>query len=452
MPSENPVLRSHADLIIKAALQAVDPKRAVHQHVSIEGKVLRCGTHTFDLSDYKRILITGAGKAAAPMAAAVEEIMGDLLSGGIVVVKDGHVIPVEKTIILEASHPVPDERGVKAAEAIMSLVENNADETTLFINLISGGASALLTAPAPGITLDDKQEVTRLLLECGAEIQEINAVRKHLSAVKGGNLARLAGNSTILSLVISDVIHDRLDTIGSGPAFPDRTTWQDARNILEKYGLWGKVPESVRKRIEGGLAGAIPDTPHENDPCFMGVTTCIIASNRQALQAAAAEAGKAGYRTLVLSSSISGETRDIAQMHAAIAREITESGNPAPRPCCIISGGETTVTMGDKHGKGGRNQEFALAAACEISGLENLLILSVGTDGTDGPTDAAGAMVTGDTLRKAEEKGLDARQYLKMHDAYTLFHKLDQLIITGPTMTNVMDIHVILAGRESNQK
>ena len=446
MPSENPALRSHADIIIKAALDAVDPGNAVKKHLSIKGKVLRCATHTFDLSDYRKIFVIGAGKAAAPMAAAVEDIFKDLLSGGIVVVKDGHVCPVKKTTILEASHPVPDERSVKAANAIMELVEKNADDTTLFINLISGGASALLSAPAPGITLDDKQTVNRLLLECGAEIQEINAVRKHLSAVKGGNLARLAGSSTMLSLVISDVIHDRLDTIGSGPAFPDRTTWQDARNILEKYDLWDRVPESVQKRIEQGIAGKIPDTPCENDPSFMGVTTCVIASNRQALMAAAAEARRAGYDTLVLSSSISGETIHIAKMHAAIAREITETGNPAPPPCCIISGGETTVTMGEKHGTGGRNQEFALAAACEISGLENLLILSVGTDGTDGPTDAAGAMVTGDTLRKARGKGLDALKYLETHDAYTFFRALDQLVITGPTMTNVMDIHVILAG------
>ncbi len=438
------ILRSHADTIIEAALAAVAPEKAIRRHLCLEGASLRCGSHLIDLSGFKKAVVIGAGKAGAPMAAATEGILGELVQGGIVVVKDGHVCPTDRVRILEASHPVPDSRSVEAAKEILRLVEENAGPETLFINLLSGGASALLAAPAPGITLQDKQEVTRLLLECGADIYEINAVRKHLSAIKGGNLARAARGSTMISLVISDVIGDRLDTIGSGPAFPDSTTWKDAHDILHRYHLWEKVPDTVRKRIEQGMCGKVPDTPSEDDPCFISVITCIIASNRQALKAASQAARGIGYRTLILSSSIRGETADIAGMHSAIAREISESGNPLPGPCCIISGGETTVTMGEDHGTGGRNQEFALSAACEIAGLKNVMVLSLGTDGTDGPTDAAGAAVTGETVDTARKLGLDPTAYLRRHDAYTFFKQTGELIITGPTMTNVMDIHIVL--------
>ena len=444
MHPDSPDLRFDADFIFRAALEAVDPKKAVRAHFSLDGDVLQCQGRLFYLSHYEKIVVIGAGKAGAPMALAVEEILGHMISCGIVVVKDGHVMPLSKIKLLEASHPVPDERSVNAARQIMGLVEENAGPSTLFVNLLSGGASALLAAPAPGITLEHKQEVTRLLLECGADIQEINAVRKHLSAVKGGNLARLAAGATIISLVISDVIHDRLDTIGSGPAFPDSTTWEDVKAILSRYDLWERVPNAVRARVEQGLSGELPDTPSADDPCFKGVTTSIIASNRQALSAAAAAAKDRGYTPLVLSSSIQGETSDIARMHGAIAREVTETANPLPPPCCIISGGETTVTMEDRHGKGGRNQEFALAAALEIDGLENVLVLSAGTDGTDGPTDAAGAAVTGKSVELAKKMGLDAEDFLKRHDAYNFFIKTGELIMTGPTLTNVMDVHLML--------
>ncbi len=443
-PSATETMRSNADTITEAALAAVEPERAMTRHLSVEGSSLRCGSHLIDLSDFKKAVIIGAGKAGAPMAAAAERILGNLIQGGIVVVKDGHVRPTDRIKILAASHPVPDNRSVEAAKKILRLIEKNAGPETLFINLLSGGASALLAAPAPGLTLQDKQEVTRLLLECGADIYEINAVRKHLSAIKGGNLARVARGSTMISLIISDVIGDRLDTIGSGPAFPDSTTWKDAYDILQRYHLWRKVPCAVRKRIEQGISGQVPDTPSKDDPCFRSVITCIIASNRQALHAASKAAKGLGYHTLILSSSIKGETADIAGMHSAIAREISENSNPLPPPCCIISGGETTVTMSEDHGIGGRNQEFALSAACEIAGLKNVMILSLGTDGTDGPTDAAGAVVTGETVAMARKLGLEPSLFLQRHDAYTFFKQTGELIITGPTMTNVMDIHIVL--------
>ncbi len=439
-------LRKDAGAILKAALDAVEPSGAVKRHLKRDGELLRCGDHTFNLDRFEKIIVIGAGKAGAPMAAAIEDILGDLIEGGIVSVKDRHVLPLRKITLLEASHPVPDSRGVRAAEQVAELVRNNRGSSTLFINLISGGASALLPLPARGISLEDKQKVTRLLLECGADINEINAVRKHLSAIKGGNLARLASGSVMITLVISDVIGDRLDTIGSGPAFPDTTTWKDVREILERYNLYEKVPEPVRSRIERGLKGEIPDTPDRQDPCFREVVTCIIASNRQALLSACDEARVLGYRPMLLSSMIQGETSVIARMHGAIAHEARESSNPLRPPCCIVSGGETTVTMGEEHGKGGRNQEFALAAALEIAGLEDVLILSAGTDGTDGPTDAAGAVVTGKSVDNGKKIGLDASLYLRRHDSYSFFSRSGELIVTGPTMTNVMDIHLIMLG------
>ncbi len=438
-------LRKIAKDIFNHALAAVEPRAAVRSFLQLEGSVLRCGSRILDISDYDKIIVTGAGKAGAPMAAAIEEIFGSRIFQGIVAVKDGHILPLERIELIEAAHPVPDRRGVEAARRIQRLVSEHASAQTLVINLVSGGASALLPSPAEGISLEDKQLVTRLLLQCGADISEINCVRKHLSLLKGGGLARLAAPSTIISLLISDVIGDDPAVIGSGPAYPDSTTWEDALSILKKYRLADKAPAAVIKRIEAGVNGLIKDTPKDNDPVFHHVTSCIIASNRIAISAAAERARTLGFAPLVLSAAIHGETAEAAIFHASIAREINESGNPLPRPCCIISGGETTVTIEGEHGLGGRNQEFALAAAREISRIPDCLIMSAGTDGTDGPTDAAGASVTGSTVDNALKIGLDPKKYLDHHDSYSFFKKTGELIITGPTMTNVMDIHLVLA-------
>jgi hydroxypyruvate reductase len=291
--------------------------------------------------------------------------------------------------------------------------------------------------PAPPITLGEKQATTNVLLACGATIHEINSVRKHISLIKGGQLAGLAFPAKVLSLILSDVIGDDLDVIGSGPTSADASTFASARAVFDKYGIWNKAPRAVRVRIEDGAAGKIPETPK----ALKNVDNRIIGSNRLALDAAAEEAKKLGFKPLILSSSIEGETREIAGMHASIAREVRESGNPLKPPVCIISGGETTVTLRGK-GKGGRNQEFALAAALGIAGLKDVLILSAGTDGTDGPTDAAGAQADGDTLRR----GPEALRRLANNDSYDFFARLKDLIITGPTGTNVMDIHLILVG------
>ncbi len=437
-------LRQHAADILRAALEAVEPAQAVKRVLNLEGDTLQINGHSLDLSAYDRIVAVGAGKAGAPMAAALEEVLGPRLLGGKVVVKDGHGGPTQKIQIYEASHPVPDERGVQAGKEIAEFLEAQAGPRTLVFCLLSGGGSALLVSPAPGVSLADKQETTRLLLASGADIAEINAIRKHLSRLKGGNLARLAGESRVVSLIISDVVGDRLDTIASGPTVPDQTTWADCRDTLERYGIWSQVPEPVRQRVQKGLDGEIPDTPKPGQPELEKVINLIVAGNRQALDYAAAKASELGYATLILSSTIEGETYDIARMHAAMAREVRQTGHPLAPPCCLISGGETTVTLGDSPGKGGRNQEFALACALDLEGLEGVLALSAGTDGTDGPTDAAGAQADGHTAARAREKGLDPRDFLERHDAYNFFQPLGDLIITGPTRTNVMDVRLML--------
>ncbi len=346
--------------------------------------------------------------------------------------------------VIEAQHPVPDAAGVRASAEIERLVRGlNARD--LLIVAISGGASALLSAPAEPLSLYAKQKTTDLLLRAGASIHELNAVRKHLSRLKGGQLASLAYPATVISLILSDVIGNRLDVIGSGPTAPDPTTFSDAVEVLKKFRLLDRVPRQVRERLERGAQGKIRETPKPGDPVFKHVHNVVIGSNHLALEAAAREAKALGFQPLILSSSIEGETREVARVHAQILREVIASGNPVRSPACILSGGETTVTVKGK-GKGGRNQEFALAAALEIDALRNCVVLSAGTDGTDGPTDAAGAVVSGDTIRNALERGLVAAQYLANNDSYPFLDALGALLKTGPTGTNVMDIHLLIAG------
>lgn len=416
-------LRRDALAIFRAALAAADPADAVARRLK-----------RLDVSGFRNIYVLGAGKAGASMAQAAERVLGRRITAGLINVKDGHTARLRRIELNECGHPVPDQRGVSGAERIAAIAES-AGRDDLVLCLISGGASALLPAPAPPITLEEKQAVTRLLLACGANIHEINAVRKHISRIKGGQLARLAAPATVESLLLSDVIGDDLDVIGSGPTAPDASTFETAAAILAKYGIAGRVPASVRDRIVRGE----PETPKPGDPLFRRVRNTVVGSNRLALDAAAKRARELGYRTLVLSSEIEGETREIARMHAAIAREIVKTGRPVRAPACIVTGGETTVTLqGD--GLGGRNQEFVLAAAIDIAGLPNAAVFSAGTDGTDGPTDAAGAIADGATLARNP----DARRYLDANDSYHYFESLNDLIQTGPTNTNVMDVRLIL--------
>jgi len=427
-------LRRHALRIFRAALDAADPGEA------ILGRMRR-----YNLRRFHTVYVVGAGKAGASMAAALERVPGLRITSGLVNVKYGHTAPLRRVELRECGHPVPDENGLAGAKRIAQIARQ-AGSRDLLLAVISGGASALLPLPAAGISLADKQATTEALLACGADIHELNTIRKHLSAIKGGQLARLAWPATVIALVLSDVIGDDLDVIGSGPTVPDRSTFSQALGIVRRYGLVERVPGGVRERLERGAMGEIEETPRAGDAVFARVRNIVVGSNRIAVAAAARAARALGYRTLVLSTMVQGETRDVARLHAAIAREIRASGQPVKPPACIISGGETTVALRGGHGLGGRNQEFVLAAAGDIAGMENVAVLSAGTDGTDGPTDAAGAIADGRTVARASEKGLSAAETLARNDSWHFFEPLGDLIRTGPTGTNVMDVHVVMVG------
>jgi glycerate 2-kinase len=415
-------MKSDALAIFQAALAAADPAASTLKSL----RQLKLPLARFD-----RIFLVAVGKAAIGMAAAVENFVGPKLTDGIALTKYGHTNRTLRLCkILEAAHPVPDTAGCQASQQIEQLLRTlNARD--LLLTAISGGASALLSAPAAGISLRDKQRATDLLLRAGADIFELNAVRKHLSRLKGGQLAALAYPATVVSLLLSDVIGDPIDVIGSGPTAPDTSTFEEARNVLAKYNLFHRVPTSIRRRLESNSQ----ETPKPADPLFKNVRNVLTAGNRQALTAAAAKARTLGYRPLILSSKIQGEAKEVARVHAAILRD-------APANSCILSGGETTVTVKAK-GKGGRNQEFALALALDIAGIPNVAALCAGTDGTDGPTDAAGAFVTGQTISDPAK----ARRYLSENNSYEFFNPLGALIKTGPTGTNVMDINILLTQR-----
>jgi glycerate 2-kinase len=432
------VLSRDALRIFHAALKAANPAEAVLRHVQLAGNVLAAGRKRYHLDLFRHVYVIGAGKASAQMAQSIERLLGKRITGGLINIKYGHAVRLRRIELNECGHPIPDRNGELGAQRIAEIARQ-AGQDDLVLCLISGGASALLPLPAPPVTLEEKQETTRLLLHCGANIHELNCVRKHISAVKGGQLAELAFPATVLALILSDVIGDDLDVIGSGPTVPDRSTFSDARAILAKYGISGRVPAAIQERFSGSAS----ETPKPGDQIFEKVQNLIVGSNRLAVDAAAQQARSLGYHTLVLSTFIEGETRDVARVHAAIAKEIRATGRPVKPPACVISGGETTVTIRGS-GLGGRNQEFALAAALDIAGLKDVVVLSAGTDGTDGPTDAAGALADGSTVARAEAKCLNAAAYLANNDSYPFFEHLGNLIKTGPTGTNVADVRLIL--------
>jgi len=435
-------LKSDARAIFDAGLKAVDPINAVKRQLKRDNNILELQGQKYNLTEYENIYVIGMGKAAASMAQGVEEVIGDEITSGVINVKYGHTAPLRAIKIKEAGHPVPDEAGLIGTKEIIDLLKGTG-ENDLVICVISGGGSALLPLPAGNIKLEEKQAVTQSLLDCGATIHEINAIRKQISAVKGGRLAKLAYPSTLISLILSDVIGDDLDVIASGPTVPDTHTFHDCRGIIDKYKLRNKVPESIIAYVEKGCSGEVEDTPKSEDPAFKRTQNAIVASNILAILAAKKKAEELGYNTLILSTFIHGETEEVAKVHTAIAKEITSSGNPVKKPACLISGGETTVTI-EGGGYGGRNQEFVLAAALDIDGLNNVVVLSGGTDGTDGPTDAAGAFADGTTIQRASQLGLDGYELLCDNDSYNFFKPLSDLLITGPTNTNVMDLRVLL--------
>ncbi len=435
--------RERALAILRAALASVDPAAAVRRHLSLEGDSLYVGGRGYDLSRFRHIYVVGAGKASGAMAQALEEILGDRLTSGLVNVRYGYLAPTQRVRLQEAGHPLPDEAGLSATGKIVDLLRGT-DEDDLVICLISGGGSALLISPQEGISLEEVKRLTEALLRCGATINEINAVRKHISQVKGGRLARLAHPASLITLILSDVVGDPLDMIASGPTVPDTTTYAEAWRVLERYKLIEEIPPTIVRHLKLGKAGQIEETPKDGDAAFERTYNLIIGNNRQAALAAVVKGQELGFNALLLTTHLEGEAREVARVLAALAKEVVQYGEPVSPPACLVWGGETTVTVkGD--GLGGRNQEMALATALAIEDMESVLILCAATDGSDGPTDAAGAIVEGDTVIRARELGLDARAYLANNDSYHFFQALNDLIITGPTNTNVNDLAMVFA-------
>ncbi|MEW6602605.1 MAG: glycerate kinase [Nitrospirota bacterium] len=439
--------------IFFAGLEAVDPYKAVRLYTDRIKSAFSDGS-------FRRLVVAGFGKAASLMAHALEDDLGNIVDAGVIITKYGHIGGQRSAVsgrgvsqyartnsrisIHEAGHPVPDEKGVRGTNELIELIKS-ADEHTLVVCLISGGGSALLVAPYDGITLNEKQEITQLLLKAGADINDLNCVRKHISKVKGGRLAEFAYPAKIISLILSDVIGDSLDVIASGPTSPDSVTYDDALNVLKKYGLSDKVPHSIAEILRNGAAGIVPDTPKKDDAVFRKTENIIIGSSKIALDAAKRKAEELGCEAEIISAALTGEAKDAAKWIAQEARKRkSKEGRKAGKPLCLISGGETTVTV-KGNGLGGRNTELALAFAMQVEGIEGMTLLSAGTDGTDGPTDAAGAFADGTTVRNAKAAGIDPSEYLKNNDSYNFFKKAGGLFVTGPTGTNVMDLQIVLS-------
>lgn len=426
----------------EAALVAVAPDGAVLRSLQLEGDILRISGKSYNLASYKRILVLGAGKGAAPMAEAVENLLGDRLSGGMIIVKYDHALPLKKIRVAEAAHPVPDQAGYDAAHEIVRIAKS-ATSDDLVIFLFTGGASALTPALWQGISLRDMQELTGLLLQCGATIHEINTLRKHLSVFSGGRLAQAASQADAMCLIVSDVVGDNLDVIGSGPTVPDMSTFADCDAILKKFSLWDKVPPAIAAHLRDGLQGRVPETPKKGDAAFARMHNVLVATISQALEAAAACARQEGCTVHILKSDMTGEAREQALWLVAEAVSRAKDLKPGDKKICLLAGGETTVTLKGK-GLGGRNQEMALAAAIALDGQPGISMVCVGTDGTDGPTDAAGGVVDGTTAARAREKHIDLQAYLDANDSYHVLDKLGALLRTGPTRTNVMDMVAIV--------
>lgn len=433
-------LRADAAAIIEAALGAVAPQGAIGHLVQVRGDKLLVDDRVYPLADFERVTVVGAGKASATMAQAVEDILGDRIHQGVVITKhgQGHEYRGTKIAVVEGGHPTPDEAGWQGALRIAEMLEP-LGEKDLVLCLISGGGSALLTLPAGRIELHDLQELTGQLLKSGATINEMNCVRKHLSRIKGGQLARMAHPATVITLILSDVVGSPLDVIASGPTVPDPTTFAEAWAVLERYGLMRELESSIRTRLQAGMAGDVPETPKPGDPVFRSVNNAVIASNETAARAAVAAARERRYNAMLLSTYVEGEARHVASVLAAVGKECAHSGQPLAPPACLVAGGETTVTVSGE-GTGGRNQELALAAAIALDGWPNVAVATLATDGGDGTTDAAGAFVTGETARRARDRGLSPRAYLENNDSHRFFQHVGDLIVTGPTGTNVNDL------------
>ena len=436
-------LRRDAMDILRRAVEAVDPRRAVMSRLELRDGRLRFDGVELDLEGFSRFSVVGGGKAGGAMAEAVEGLLGDRVSDGIVNVLKGTEgnYPLRLIALNGASHPIPDENGVRGTGRMLSLVDQAGDDD-LIVVLISGGGSALMTYPADGVSLKEVRELTGMLLRSGATINELNAVRKHLSSFKGGQLAERAYPATVVSLILSDVVGDPLDTIASGPTAPDGSTFRDAVEVLHRYGLWKRAAASIQRRLEDGVRGRIGETPKPGDRTFDKVFNVVVGSNLVAARAAVERAAALGYNALLLSTRVEGEARHVGTVYAGIAKEAAASGHPVHVPAAVIIGGETTVTVRGS-GRGGRNQELALSAAMRIEGMD-AVVAALATDGIDGPTEAAGAIADGWTMRRARAMGLDPVESLRDNDSYRFFSRLGDAILTGPTGTNVNDLALIL--------
>jgi len=427
---------------LESALNAVDPRQIIKSRLSLRGSTMRINGYSFDLKDFRSIYVVGGGKASGSMAEALESILGKFVTRGLVNVPHGSKHKTEIITLHEARHPIPDEAGVKGTRRMLEIAEQ-AKGDALIICLISGGGSSLMPLPRGEVSIADKGKITDALLRSGATINEVNTVRKHISDFKGGWLAKKAYPATILNLILSDVVGDPLEFIASGPTVPDSTTFGEAINVLKRHGLLDGAPESVKKVLSAGEKGIILETPKANDEAFKKVFNVVVGNNRAATRAARESFRSAGLNTCLLTSVMEGEARHVGVMLASMAREIVASGNPVQKPAGIVAGGETTVTVTGE-GRGGRNQELALAVASKLSGCDGVVVASLSTDGIDGPTDAAGAIADGRTFVRASKMGLSVEQFLAVNDSYNFFSQLQDLISTGPTGTNVNDVSVIV--------
>ena len=439
---EDSLRATRSDVIqaLNHAILAASPESILKEKAKVVNNKLVLDHSQVDLSDTDRVIVIGGGKAAASMAVEMEKLLGSRITAGIVNVPD-YLEPRPRTRrvrLNDATHPVPSEMGVKGVQEMLQLV-GRPSRRDLIICLISGGGSALLPLPIEGVSLSDEKTVTNLRLKSGAPIDEINIVRKHISAVKGGRLAERLYPARVLTLIISDVVGDRLDSIASGPTVPDSSTYADARRVLVRYDIWKRAPKSVRKKIENGIANKSEETPKEDSKIFSRVSNVLVGTNKKSCEAAAEYLRSEGYKTSVLSTHVQGEARDIGRFYSGILRDMRDNVDSS----AMIVGGETTVTITKKSGLGGRNQELVLASALGIEGLEGAVIASMGTDGVDGPTDAAGAIADYTTTRRAKHVGLNGDSYLHAHDSYHFFCKLGDLIRTGPPGTNVNDNTVL---------
>jgi glycerate 2-kinase len=453
--------------ILNSALSAVEPYQTLQRFMVRSKDYLHISETTYDLMSYRRIRLIAFGKAAFPMAVAAAEIIGDNLDSGLVITpsldeplpaltenlskktRPGNTrqddllykVKQHRLKIIKSSHPIPSLKSVSAAQAVIDLI-SDLTPSDLLICLISGGGSALLAAPAKGTTLEDIQLLTQLLLSCGAPINEINILRKHLDLLKGGGLVRLSGGASIITLILSDVVGDPLDVIASGPTVPDPSTFGAAWDILDHYSILDRVPANIQTVLQSGIDKDLPESPKPGDKIFQNVVNLVVGSNIQAAQAALDRAIVEGFNSMLLTTYLQGEARQVGQFLGSIARQIDASGYPLPRPACLIMGGETTVTVkGD--GLGGRNQELALAAVPCLADIPSTILVSMATDGIDGPTDAAGAVVSGETSARSNDLDLNVQEYLARNDAYHFFDCLDDLLKPGVTRTNVNDLMFI---------